>query len=173
MTKEIQLTQGQVTTIDDKDYPSVSKHKWYAKKSKYGYNAYTSINGKDTKLSRFIMKPKKNMVVDHINHNTLDNTRNNLRICTSHQNNMNQNLNSKNKSGYKGVHYDKASKKWRAKLQIDGKKKHLGYYDSPEMAARAYNGAALFYFGEFAQFNILPPEYSIPNFDIRYRKPCR
>ena len=87
-------------------------------------------------------------VIDHINGNPLDNCRQNLRVCTNQQNLFNRGKNSNNKSGYKGVSWNKQEQKWRAK--INGK--HLGYFDSAEEAHRVYVRSAQELHGEYARF---------------------
>ena len=95
------------------------------------------------------------MVVDHINSDSLDNRRSNLRVCTVSQNNMNSAIGRNNKSGYKGVSWDKTNKKWRAGIKAKGKSVSLGSFNSKKDAARAYNEAAKKAYGEFAKLNIL------------------
>lgn len=91
--------------------------------------------------------------IDHINRNRLDNRWENLRLATPVQNLANQNLRSTNKSGYKGVHWRRASKAYQATIKYHEQQISLGYFDNPTNAAIAYNKAALKYFGEFAYLN--------------------
>jgi len=93
------------------------------------------------------------MVVDHINHNTLDNRRFNLRICTKGQNNMNRKPYIGKSSQYKGVIWAKHIKKWTSKIEKDTIVHHLGTFDREEDAARAYNKKAKELFKEFAYLN--------------------
>ena len=101
------------------------------------------------KLHRFIMDPPDDMVVDHINHNPLDNRKSNLRICTTQQNNMNRKTNSNNISGTAGVHWNKSNCKWRARIAVAGKSISLGCYSTKEEAIEARRQAELEYFGEY------------------------
>lgn len=110
-------------------------------------------NGKDHRLHRVIMNCFDMKVVDHINHNTLDNRKSNLRICTRQQNQMNMRTSIDNKSGFKGVCYEKRRKHFRATIRINKKQKHLGSYKTAETAALAYNKAAIEYYGEFGYLN--------------------
>lgn len=89
--------------------------------------------------------------VDHINHETLDNRRSQLRLCTQRQNSFNTRKHSNNTSGFKGVTQRKDSGKWGAYIRINGRKKTLGAYATPELAARAYAEAAATHHGEFAR----------------------
>jgi len=104
-------------------------------------------------MFRIIVNPFKDKQIDHINHNTLDNRKENLRIVTGSQNGMNQKLHKNNTSGYKGVHWFIYSKRWMAYIRLNSRKIHLGYFNSKIEAAYAYNYAALKYFGKFAKLN--------------------
>lgn len=90
---------------------------------------------------------------DHKNGNGLDNRRANLRIATTSQNLANRGKTRRNTSGYKGVMWFKRKRKWYARIRVSGKSVHLGYFDDPIDAAKAYDDAALKHFGEFAKTN--------------------
>jgi hypothetical protein len=90
--------------------------------------------------------------VDHRDRSkTLDNTDENLRIATAAQQAQNQKRRRDNTSGYKGVSFFKRTGRWLAQIQIDGKKRYLGYHDTAELAYAAYCKAATENFGEFAR----------------------
>jgi len=91
--------------------------------------------------------------IDHKDRDPLNNLDDNLRICTRIQNSQNKEKHINNSSGYIGVSWDTHAKKWRAYITINYKKKHLGNFTIKEDAARAYNVAAIHYFGEFAVLN--------------------
>lgn len=91
--------------------------------------------------------------VDHINGNGLDNRRSNLRPSTRMQNARNQGPKSNNKSGYRGVCWDKARGKWKAEIGKNNKNCFIGRYDTKEDAARAYDKAAKEWGGEFVKLN--------------------
>lgn len=97
----------------------------------------------------------KGEYVDHINHNGLDNRRDNLRLASAAQNMQNSRLRSDNTSGYKGVVWVISRRKWRAEIYVDKRSKCLGYFQNAIDAAKAYNDAALKYFGEFAFLNTI------------------
>lgn len=91
--------------------------------------------------------------LDHRNRNKHDNRIGNLRVCSRSQNTGNVGLRSTNLTGYKGIWFANHAGRWRAAIKINGRSKHLGYFETPESAALAYNAAALEYFGEFAHLN--------------------
>lgn len=163
MARKIELTQGKHAIVDDEDYGWVSQWKWHVHRSNPGGETFYARcnmgawpNQKKVYLHREIMKPPPGMQVDHIDGNGLNCTRANMRLATDTQNRYNQRPYSNNKSGFKGVVWNKPTKKWQARIGVNGKKISLGYYDSPEDAARAYDKAAREYHGEFAYTNFAP-----------------
>ena len=161
--KEIQLTQGKVALVDDDMYEYLNQWKWQVNKNGNKFYAITTlhINGKckTTFMHRLISNNKNTkMHTDHINGDGLDNRKINLRICTHSQNLMNRGPQANNKTGYKGVSYDKNLNKFRATISINGINKNLGSYINLIDAARTYNAAALKYYGEFAKLNVIPKE---------------
>jgi hypothetical protein len=171
--KRIKLTQDKWALVDDEDYDRLNEHKWYAKrehksrssKDKFYVrrNSPTDSNGKRKPIlmHREITNAPKGMSVDHINGNPLDNRKDNLRVCTYSQNQMNRGKIKNNTSGYKGVFYMKRTKDminehlkpWKAQIRFNGKVIYLGIYKTKEPAARIYDKKALELFGEFAQLN--------------------
>jgi len=149
--KEIQLVHGNTVRIDDEDFERVSQYKWHYDKHT-GY-ARASVKAKWTFLHRFILNAKKGEFVDHIDLDKMNCTRANLRICTASENMANQRKPITNTSGYKGVSWNKEKKKFDAQIKIMKKHKHLGRFDDPKEAAKAYNKAAKEYFGEYAFLN--------------------
>lgn len=131
--------------VDLEDVDIVKDYKWTLDNS-VGY-VLTGIKGTTNKVSlhRLIMNPDDNMVVDHINHNKLDNRKSNLRICTQQQNNINTSLKKTNTSGITGVSWDKSRNKWVAHI----KGKQLGRFNTKEEAIEARKQAELEYFGEY------------------------
>lgn len=94
--------------------------------------------------------PAAGLQIDHINGNGLDNRIDNLRLATPGQNGANRGAQSNNSTGLKGVGFHKASGKYRAFLTLNGRSKHLGLYETPELAHEAYKAAAREAFGDFA-----------------------
>lgn len=158
MTKEIELTQGYVALVDDEDYELVSQFKWCAQRigERLVYAVTSVRRGRRRtalQMHRLIARPPSGIAIDHANHDGLDNRRANLRVCTRSQNCANRVAPCNNKSGFKGVSWYKRDGRWRACITIDGKNKHLGCFDAPEMAALAYNEVAAGHFGQFACLN--------------------
>jgi hypothetical protein len=157
--KLIPLTQGQFAKVDDKDYEELSKYKWYAhwKSDTRSFSAwrghYTGGNNKTILMHRVIMGAKQGEQVDHRNHDTLDNRRENLRICTNAENHANVRHKIGGSSVYKGCHWDKERKKWQAHIKRDGHIYHLGRFLDERDAAIAYDAKARELFGEFALTN--------------------
>lgn len=149
---ELKLSSGLVALIDAADAWVCEGNRWVA--DWRGENCYVSRNIKRKKqyLHRLLANPGPGECVDHINGNTLDNRRSNLRCCSRQQNAWNG-KSRKPKSGHKGVvaHHEK----WSARLTINGKNLYLGLYSSPTEAALAYNEAAVQHFGEFARLNVI------------------
>lgn len=170
----IPLTKGFTTIIDDADYELVTRYKWHAvvhtyKNGKQNVRAFARIWNKEKKvyknwgLTRWIMRPEKGYVVDHINGDLLDNRRQNLRICTQSENIHNTVGRYKNKSSkYRGVCFDNSRGTWLATIckTTDGKKyqKNLGRFLTEEEAALAYNKAAIELFNSPWLLNVITPD---------------
>ena len=136
--------------IDDEDYEKVMQHKWSFSRSTR-YPRCGTKNG-TMYLHRFVLGLTKEdkVVVDHKNGNVLDARKENLRICSRKQNSQNR-IKVLAKSGFKGVR--KCWNKWQAVIQVNGKTVVIGSYDNKIDAAKAYDEAAIKYFGEFACTN--------------------
>lgn len=94
-------------------------------------------------------------LVDHIDRDKANNNVTNLRWVTPQQNSMNREGNTAGSSQYKGVHWNKANKKWRARIMLNGKAFHLGSYSDETEASHAYNKAATEKFGEYGMLNVI------------------
>jgi len=155
--KIIPLTRGKYAIVDEEDYERVMQHIWYVSGRLENSYASTNINDKIISMHRFIMNvtdPK--ITVDHIFHNTLDNRKSQLRVCTQRQNTMNQRPQKGCSSKYKGVSWWERDKKWKACIRVNEdsrKTQHLGYFTDEEEAARAYDTKARELHGEFAYLN--------------------
>lgn len=136
----IGFTFSGVTFKIDKDvYDTVKDFCWGNTKLNY---IYTNINKRRVYLHRFIMSPTDNMVVDHINHDTTDNRKCNLRVCTQQEN-------TRNKSS-EGVSKRYDTNRWEAYVFMKNKKIHLGYYATKEEALKARKDGEKKYYKEFA-----------------------
>jgi hypothetical protein len=153
MTNLIKLSQGKFALADDEDYTYLSMVKWYYHN---GYAVRTHRSGKkqeSLKMHRVILDVVAGEQVDHINGNSLDNRRCNLRVATQSQNNKNASKRKDNTSGFKGVSYHKKCKQWVAYINCDGKRTYLGLFASKETAAKAYNNKAIDLHKEYAKLN--------------------
>jgi hypothetical protein len=160
--KTIPLSQGKVALVDDADFEKVNQFEWYAAYNPagrwYAQGGVRSANGKWTiqMMHRVIMglehgDPRQ---VDHKNREmTLDNRRKNLRVATVKQNRQNAGLSKNNTSTFKGVSWHKATEKWEARISTGCKRIHLGNFETPKIAAQAYDAAVLKYHGVFAVTN--------------------
>lgn len=101
-------------------------------------------------LHRLIAEPPAGMLVDHINGDSLDNRRDNLRCCTHRQNSQNMRKYS-GKHRFKGIRQE--GRRWRAEIRREGRTQHIGTFDNDVDAALAYDNAARELFGEFARPN--------------------
>lgn len=155
--KMIPLTRGKFAKVDDRDFSRVSKFKWHlltAPRSKAVYAARhePGNHARLILLHREILG-EPNGKVDHKNHDGLDCRRKNLREATNRQSAINVGLRADNSSGFKGVHWRRDNKRWRAMISVGGKFIRLGHFSSAKEAALAYDRAAKKYHGVFAWLN--------------------
>ena len=182
--KEIRLWKNRhelsdkVTIIDDEDYEKVMERKWYVMESGSGKH-YAMGSGRRVSVHRLVMDAPKDLHIDHINGDPLDNRKENLRLCTIAQNAQNRPLRKDSASGYKGV-YEVKKPQRRKYIKKSGevtyyenmpKKRFyayignpeattktprnikLGYFHTAEEAAECYDRKAIEMYGEFAQVN--------------------
>ena len=150
----IPLTHGKIAIVDEADAELVlSGRPWTAIQPKtHTWYAMRHVRAPRVTISMHILVAGYKGV-DHVNGNGLDNRRINLRPATRAQNRVNCGLQRNNKSGYKGVRWDRRGRKWIAVITADGHRMYLGCFDDPVDAARAYNRAAAEAFGEYAWLN--------------------
>jgi len=115
-------------------------------------------DGRKISLHRIIMNAPPGKVVDHINHNTLDNRRENLRVCSNSENlaNARKTTNRKTTSKYRGVYYEEGLNAWVSRVYKDEKRVYYGVFNTEESAANAFNYYLLKHYGEFAHLNDVP-----------------
>lgn len=153
--KEIQLTQGRIALVDDKDYDELSAHKWGCTNCGYAFRREHGSRKSPTVYMHVVIQGKKEgFHVDHINGNRLDNRRCNLRYATPSQNAYNIGKKKNGTSKYRGVFWNKATKSWRSSIVCDGKKYSLGCYKDEEDAKLVYNVWARYLYGEYARINV-------------------
>lgn len=158
--KRIKLSKGKFALVDDADYEYLSQYKWYylERKSRttgkvLSCYARTSIKAgskhASTSMHRLLMNPPKGMVVDHRDHDGLNNQRYNLRVCTYSQNA--QNTKPYGSSKYSGVYLCKLYNKWYLKLTIDGTRRGFGRFDTELEAGIISNLMIRKYFKEYGK----------------------
>lgn len=158
---EIQLVNLKRTVkVDDADFFDLNSFEWRGTKDRRG-NLYATTRigkGKASKritMHRFLMN-FPDLRVDHIDSDGLNNQRKNLRQATASQNTANAKKHHDGTLKYKGIHFDEQGRtqnKYRAAICVDGKRIRLGRFPTAIAAARAYDAAAIFHFGEFAKPN--------------------
>lgn len=156
MTCRIRCSSGKYALIDPEDYEYLSKFNWndytgYPRTFRRRKSENNKLIG--TSMHALILKAPKGLAIDHINGNTLDNRKKNLRIVTSQQNGCNRKLGSNNTTGYKGVTYHKRDRLYQSSIKIKGKRQYLGWFKTAEEAANAYNKASKILHGEFGRIN--------------------
>lgn len=157
MAKLIPLTQGKFAVVDDADFEWLSGWKWHTVRKGRTHRAARNIRVKGKAeivyMHRMILNPPPGMESDHVNGDGFDNRRANLRVCTHTQNCQNRPKRRGCSSKYTGVCWDKYHHKWRSRICVKGRLKHLGYFSDEKKAAVAYNIAASKHFGDFARPN--------------------
>jgi hypothetical protein len=158
--KQVQLTKGHVALVDDDDYAWLKCHGWVS----------TTTGGGRVRAGRWVREDGRRRFVymyrqilemhgllpdghevDHLNGNTLDNRKANLRACTRSENLRNRSGSRLSKTGAKGVSWNATNRNWNAQIGLNGRKKHLGTFSSLEDAKAAYDAAAKEHFGDFAR----------------------
>jgi hypothetical protein len=159
------LSQNKFAIVDADDYDRLNIYKWCLSKTRRNNYAMTRLRAKGKRIKgkrpkrksllmhRLITNAPRHLVVDHINHNGLDNRKSNLRLCTRAENNRNSRSFRKKTSKYKGVSWDKRRNRFVASIRCNGKYYYLGRFNSQITAAKAYDKKAKELFGDFAYLN--------------------
>jgi hypothetical protein len=156
--RKIDLSEGQFTIVEPRDYYSIRHLKWFVHGN--GSNLYAArsaltndLRSRIIYLHRQLMDPPVGLVVDHRNCDSLDNRRANLRVVTQAVNMRNRRKRKNTSSRYIGVWFDKKRNKWTVQIRYNGQKLWLGRFDDESAAAKVYDEAAKKYFGEIARLN--------------------
>jgi hypothetical protein len=135
--------------VSPEDFEYVDSLNWtaYGKNKKYVYVGRRSRPGRNAPkvfLHRLILARMygdavvRKKICDHINRNTLDNRRENLRLATASVNRLNSGPNKGSRSGYRGVHWNENRKQWTSRIRVNKRDTFLGYFDTVEEAAAVY-----------------------------------
>jgi hypothetical protein len=151
--KKIPLTQGLFAIVDDEDFERLSKFKWHAtiNPSTGKFQARRRNKSQHVYMQCEIVSRTIGKQIDHRNGDSLDNQKENLRLCSASQNCCNRRMKQFNTSGFKGV--EKKGKKFCARIKAGMNHIWIGTFKTSIEAARAYNEAAKKYHGEFARLN--------------------
>lgn len=157
LINSIPLSRGHIAVVDDDDYEQLAQFKW-SSNGRYARRYGRSPDG--SRLHIFMHRDILGLTsadkvdVDHINGSGFDNRKCNLRICSRAENSHNNMKNDRTcSSHFKGVSWNKFTKRWGAKTIVDGKRIHLGYFPDELAAAQAYDEAVRQYHGSFARLN--------------------
>lgn len=163
MAVEIPLSRGAVALVSECDFERVGQFKWSLDQNGYAVRMIQIARTggirqrRKVLLHRFLLDAPGGMEVDHINHDKLDNRRDNIRLVSRTLNRANAGPKTTSSHGYKGVAFHSRDTKWRASIAPNGIRRGLGTFGTPEEAARAYDIAALQAWGDFAYLNF--PEH--------------
>ena|SRR3990167_8837350 len=152
----VTLNDGNVCFSSPCDIEKLTERSWYARRDKSTFYAVaaTTVDGKRKSiyLHREIFDNPVDRCVDHINGNGLDNRRPNIRLCLHGQNRMNAIKRKPSKySKYKGVYFNRRTKRWLSIIQAGGESFFLGYFGSENDAKIAHQKAMLIHHKEFAR----------------------
>jgi len=148
--KQIPLSQGASALVSAADYDRVSRYRWYLAEREFGTYAIATIRGREIYMHRFILDCPEGMDVHHKDKNGLNNKRDNICIATRQQN-IWASTDTRRKNQYIGVW--KVGNRWRSKFRHNYEQCHIGYFDTAEEAARAYDKEVTKRRGEFAITN--------------------
>jgi hypothetical protein len=150
---EIPLSRGKVAIVDEADFDALSASGWYC--TSHGYAARTVVE-KGVKrvvyMHREVARPLESEQVDHINLDSLDNRRANLRCCVGSDNRCNRGSHRNSTTGLKGVQFHRNRKtQYSAVIRKNNRSVFLGYFKTPEEAHAAYAAVSKEHHGEFAR----------------------
>ena len=150
----VPLTRGLFALIDRDSVESVGQFNWYAQKTACGYYASRGLRTMTSYQVLPLHALLASLGADHINGNSLDNRKCNLRSATVSQNAKNRAKSRNSKSRFKGVSWSRRDSKWAAEIQVDKRRIWLGYFSDELEAAKSYDCAARQYHGDFARLNL-------------------
>lgn len=146
-----------IILIDDEDYELFCSHNWHFVKGRNTFYLYTNIikdkKRKTVALHQIILTCPKDMCIDHIDRNGLNNQRSNLRVCNRSENQCNQFKRKNTSSQYRGVSWNKYQQRWECYINKDQKRTFIGKFKSEVEAARKWDEYAKKIHGEFARLN--------------------
>jgi len=158
VVKTIFITRGLVTVVDDADFDMLNAFSWMAtpasnkKKHYVSRSIWVGGSNKTVYMHRVLLNAPRGLEVDHIDGDSLNNQRANLRLCTKGQNAVNRRSYSP-ASGYRGVYGNTPRDTFKAEVTTNGERQRLGTFADPVEAAKAYDKAAMAAFGDFAILN--------------------
>ncbi|MBN2020310.1 MAG: HNH endonuclease [Sedimentisphaerales bacterium] len=160
----IHLTEGYYSKVDQRDFYDLNKYEWLLQENNgclhaVRFNNFTDTHPRILAMHRVIMNAPKGKLVDHRNRDGLDNRSDNLRLATHSQNCQNRRKQKNASSKYLGVSYRKSDVRWIVRIMLNGENIYLGLFDNEIDAARAYDRAALKYYGEGAKLNFPREDY--------------
>ena len=148
-----ELPSGDVFVIDADMVEKVKTVKFYLGSKGGNSDQYYVIDCRGRALHDYLFEHRMGFEIDHINLDTMDNRRCNIRYCTHQQNQMNQPLQKNNTSGVSGVGYYPPRHKFRARIKVCQQEIHLGYFDTFEDAVKARNIGMRCMFGQYGRYN--------------------
>lgn len=147
-------TDGTPFVVDDCDDEVVASRRWYAKRDKRKRKPKAYVTSGEFRnsviLHRLIAGATRGVHVDHVDGDTLNNRRSNLRLCTNAENSRNVTAHVDSRTGIKGIHFCRSTGRWRAQICLEGERIHLGRFSTKEQAHEAYCKAAKALHGQFA-----------------------
>jgi len=140
--------------VDDEDFDRINQFNWFIGNG-YAQRVVEKGNGKRDlfHMHRMVMNTPDGMMTDHINHDTLDNRKSNLRVCTRQQNAFNIKKKKIAASKYKGISQDRRDNSWNVRIGFNNKRIQVGWFKDEMEAAKAYDQKAKELFGDFAKLN--------------------